>query len=245
MKKNNFEMKFYEFIGIKQFRKAAFFLYRTLIFPFTIGMTKEERKNFISSCPNNYIVGKTLDIDKFRKFKKMLLINTSIHIFGLVVCAPNFLKTIGIIDAYLSIPAMINNMILIIINCYCIMLQRYNWIRINNLIEKAKPREEKKKDSLKRELENIDQLLPSHCYKIVNRFQKETEISLDELLNESSLQQLKNYKENLMYFQCYSQFIENFSVTSDVNIKNSVSVPIEKNKELKFIMNNTNKNTNN
>lgn len=132
-KLKNIELKIYELLGIKVFRKMAFELYKAIGLPFTIFISKEARRKIYSS-PSNYNMKKGHGLQDLRDFKKMLLLNTSIHIWALSLCLPHFFK---VITGTASTLATINNLIPIVINLYCIMLQRYNFIRINEVIKKG------------------------------------------------------------------------------------------------------------
>ena len=146
MKKNkNIEMRIYELLGVKVFRKMAFGLRDILAFPLTIRMSKEERHDFLCNSASNYNLGKVKSLEDVKKFKKQLFINSGIHVWALSVCLPNFLKVIG---GTASLSTAIINLTCIGINLYCIMLQRYNGIRINQLIEKMTPRYERQKDAI-------------------------------------------------------------------------------------------------
>lgn len=46
-KTKNIEMKIYELLGVKVFRKMVFTFRDILLFPLTIKMSKEEKRNFI------------------------------------------------------------------------------------------------------------------------------------------------------------------------------------------------------
>ena len=94
-KKKNMELKIYELLGIKTFRKLAFKLRDIFILPFTLKMTKEERQNLLYERPSNYIMKKGNGIKDLQDFKKQLLLNTGIHLWALSVCIPSFLRAIS------------------------------------------------------------------------------------------------------------------------------------------------------
>ncbi len=169
-------MKIYELLGVKIFRKMAFGLRDILLFPLTIKMSKEERKYRLYHTASNYNIGKVKSLEDVKKFKKQLFINASLHIWALSTCIPNFLKVIG---GTASLSTTIINVICIVINLYCIMLQRYNCIRINQLIKKMTHLYEKQKDKIKDELRKEDSILSEHVYKIVDKKNKETSITFE------------------------------------------------------------------
>lgn len=232
MNKNgkNIELKIYEALGIKTFRKMAFGLYKMVAFPFTIFMSKEERKDFYN-MPNNYNMKKGHGLQDLRDFKKWLLVNACIHIWVLYNCMPAFLN---VVSGTASLSTTIFNLSAVGINCYCIMLQRYNHIRINQVIKKMEPREEAKKSELKEELIKEDSLLNEHTYKVVNKRDKEKDITFEELLETATYEQLKQYCDYLSYFKAINQMIEEQQSYYSSEKQSTISVPLQKNKTLKL-----------
>ncbi len=224
-KDKNIELKIYELLGIKTFRKAAFKFFYVLFIPFSLDMTKEERYRLIYKTPNNYIMKKGNGLQDLQDFKKCLLFNVGIHSLALFVCIPYFLE---IIKGTVSLMATIISLFLAMINIYCIMLQRYNYIRINNVIKKFLPREEAKKDILKEELKKEDSLLAAHTYSIVNKQNKEKSISFQEFLDTATYHELIKYRNYLSNQLAMGQ--QDFSELEE----NSFRVPFSKNKSLKL-----------
>ena len=169
-KDKSIEMKLYELLGIKVFKKMAFFVRDIVTLPLTFKMPKEERKKSLYNTASNYNIGKSKSLEDIKKFKKQLFKNAGIHIFALLAFIPSFIKIIigmaSLSTTIIVLPAMV-------MNIYCIMLQRYNCIRINQLIEKMTPRYEKQKDAIKEELIEKDSLLLEHSYKIIDKKEKE------------------------------------------------------------------------
>lgn len=203
MKKNkNIEMKIYELLGVKFFKKLAFGLRDILAIPLTIGMSKEERKEFLYDTASNYNLGKVKSLEDVKKFKKMLFINAGLHILALLICFPDFLK---IIDGSASLFTIISNLGGIGINLYCIMLQRYNDIRINQFIERMKPRYENREKKIKEELKKEHSLCLEDSYKIVNKEEKEICTTFEDFIANSNIEQLKQYRD---YFACFQNISE-------------------------------------
>lgn len=235
MKKvKNIEMKIYELLGVKVFRKMVFTFRDILLFPLTIKMSKEEKRDFFYNIASNYNLGKIKSLEDIKKFKKYLFINTGIHIWALSVCLPNFLKVIG---GTASLFTTITNLTFIGINLYCIMLQRYNGIRINQLIEKMTPRYERQKNKIKEELRKDDSLILEHTYKIVDKKKRETSITFEELIANANIEQLKQHREFLAYFQSMNQAIQENEFDSDKQPVD-VSMPMKKHKTLKLELKN-------
>ncbi len=234
-KKKNIELKIYELLGIKTFRKMLFKLVYKLVYiliiPITREMTKEERYNLIYNVPANYKMKKGHGIQDLRDFKKKLLFNAGMHIFSLIMCIPCFLKIIG---STASISTTIITLFFVTTNIYCIMLQRYNHIRINQVIKKGEPREEAKKNKLKEELIKEDSLLSEHTYKVVNKCEKEKNITFEELLETDTYEQLRQYRDYLSYFKKVDQMLEEQQSHYTPDEQLSISVPLQKNKTLKL-----------
>lgn len=74
------------------------------------------------------------------------------------------------------------------------MLQRYNCIRINNMLSRCEPLEKKKQEELQRKLQTDEFIERNINHKILN-FKKvtEKEITFEEFLNTASLSQIKEY----------------------------------------------------
>lgn len=231
-KSEKLEMKIYELLGVKAFRKMAFFVRDTLAIPFNLDIPKEKRKEKLYSRFSNYNLGKVRSVEDLKKYKKMIFINTFIHIWGLLVCLPGFFRTINGIT---SMSFGIINLGCIILNSYCIMLQRYNCIRINQLIEKMKIRDEKQKEKIREELRKEDSMLLDHTYKIVDSKEKDNEfdVTIEDLIQNANLEQLKKYRDYLSQFQMVNQEIQNDKVLSNFD-EVEVKVPTENGKQLKL-----------
>lgn len=149
-----------------------------------------------------------------------MYLNASIHTFGLFLCIVDLL--LGGADVFF--------IIMTLINIYCIMLQRYNIIRLNKVIKKFYPKYEHQKEEIKKELIESNKLLKEHTYKIVKETKKEVkerEVTFEELLNNSSLSELKAYRESLKYFKCAETIDEN-RTEYDFPISETTSLRLEK-----------------
>lgn len=240
MKKyKEFEMEIYELLGVKTFRKMVFMLRDAFIVlsPFNI-LNKlsiediKEKREKAYHIASNYNLGKVRSVKDVEKYKNKIYLNSAIHISGLLVCLPGFFRTINGIS---SMSFSIINLICILINSYCIMLQRYNCIRINQLIERMKVREEKQKNNLKKELVKSDSLLLEHTYKIVDSKEKnkETKITIEELIDKADIEKLKLYRDYFTQFQDVNQKIhedDNYSIYDEVYL----TMPMEDCKTLKL-----------
>ena len=123
-KSQKVETKVYELLGVKQFRKAAFKLEK-------IVHRKDKRKN------TNYHIQKN-EVDSLGEFKKYLYYNGAIHTSNLIRGIP-LLVLMSLLD--FKVLSIIVLSTLLLKDAYCVMLQRYNWIKLsekefNNLIKK-------------------------------------------------------------------------------------------------------------
>lgn len=116
------EIKFYEKIGVRQWKKFVLWLMALLI------RNPKARKG-----GNYYLAGRSLK--NVKSFKKMLLFNASIHIWAISNNIRYFIE-FTIPNGSFSF-SDIFVIIAFVINLYCIMLQRYNWLRINKVLKKA------------------------------------------------------------------------------------------------------------
>ena len=230
-KEKNIELKIYELLGVKTFRKLVFKLFYISIMPYTRHMTREERYNSIYNTPSNYNMKKGHGIQDLRDFKKQLLLNAVIHIFGLIACISSFLNVIG---GSATLFTTITTLFLVTINTYCIMLQRYNQIRINQVIKKGERLEEGKKNKLREELIKEDSLLRENIYKVVNKREEEKNITLEELLENATYEQLRQYRDYLSSFKKTNQVMERQQSCYTLDEKPSISVPSQKKKTLKL-----------
>lgn len=118
-KGKNIELKIYEWLGIKTFRKIVFKFNYIILIPFTFRMTKEERWNLIHNTPSNYTMKMGNGIQDLKDFKKQLILNTSIHIAALICCIPGFLAIIENSASLFTIVTMLFLFLLIYIAlCY-------------------------------------------------------------------------------------------------------------------------------
>lgn len=216
-KSNELEMKIYEKLGIRIFRKMAFGLYYVIWKPiyFIRERDKEERKRLLKRA-DNYNMRKGNGMQDLRDFKKMLLFNAGIHTFLIGNAIFDFVK-------YMinGAPLFVNFMytIPILLNGYCIMLQRYNQLRINKVLEKGEKVEARKKVVLCEELKKDEFLSKVESYTLINTKKKEEiPITFDEFLNESSLQELKSYRKSLEHSKNFYNYLQenNISTSDDI-----------------------------
>lgn len=121
------ESRIYELLGIKYFKQLTFKLEKII-------HKKDKGQN-----KNYHLKGNGLEaIENFRKY---LYYNGFIHvknsvflIIGLIILG----LTVGV--NYYLIPFIL----LLIKDLYCVMLQRYNWIKLNEYKEKLEQRENRK-----------------------------------------------------------------------------------------------------
>ncbi len=114
------EMKLYEIIGIRQWKKFVLWLMALIIH-----VPAKERHG-----GSYYLEG--INVKYAKNFRKYLIFNGLIH----TLLA---LYSICLVISNVSENDILNIIICSIcffINAYCIMLQRYNWLRINKILKK-------------------------------------------------------------------------------------------------------------
>ena len=116
------EMKFYELIGVKQWKKFVLWIMALFI------RNPKERRG------GNYYLEK-INLGSIKKFKKQLHFNASIHIVGAILCL-SFI-VMNLLSEQISIVSTVIQVLILILNLYCIMLQRYNWLRIKKILDRA------------------------------------------------------------------------------------------------------------
>ena len=210
MKKNkNVEMRIYELLGVNIFRKYILFTWEKIAKSININV--------------RYRIDK-LNIEGVINYKK--------YIIGFIITHSILLLDI-FVQCIIYHRPLSNALFGIILNSYCIMTQRYNYIRMKQLIKRLTPKYERQKDEIKRELRKEDSLLLDHTYKIVDKKERETNISFDDLIANASIEQLKQYRENLARFQSINQLMqENDFYPAEYQV--NVSMPIKKHKALKI-----------
>ena len=164
-KREDLELKIYKALGVKQFRNLAFKLEKLI-------HIKDKKKNI------NYHINDCKDLVSIDKFKKYLYYNGFIHVKNLIFGSVGLALMI-ILNA--SVVPVIALSTLLLKDAYCVMLQRYNWIRIIRHEEKLKARERKRIDKVK---SNIDKEKVEEV--IINN-----KVNREELIRE--IQALRNY----------------------------------------------------
>ena len=118
------EMRVYELLGVKYWKRFVLWIICLLI------RDPKDRKG------GNYWLD-DISVASIKKFKKQLLFNASLHIGAILVTnIPFFIM--NLLDN--NIPMMIYQVIWFLVNFYCIMLQRYNWLRIKKILKKISSR---------------------------------------------------------------------------------------------------------
>jgi len=211
MKKfNEKELKIYKALGIKKFQKIGFirrnFITCALVYPFTLPMKRTERYKCVDKLyyeqKSNFNLGKVTNLDDIKKYKKYPLANSIRYTVDLLTCVPVIIR---IIDGRSPIITTISTASAVIINLYCIMLQRYNAIRLNRVVEKVELRNE----SFKKE-------------EIIESKQEEKKTTFKEVITNSTIEQLKRYRNYLVEYQKESHNKEDIQVKEHQLVKQRV-----------------------
>ena len=131
------ETKIYELLGVKYFKKLTFKLEKII-------HRKDKGTNI------NYHVKNTFSKASVNSFKKYLYYNGFIHAKNFII---GFLMILGYLILGMNPLLIFLTGVLIVKDAYCLMLQRYNYLKLNEFEEKLDLREEKK---VNREIENIN-----------------------------------------------------------------------------------------
>lgn len=143
------EQKLYEFLGIKKFRILIFKIVGFILYlPLKIKFGSVEAKQIIKDAltmqtGSNYRIGKGFNLNVLRRHKKMLFINTIPHAISLYATLDFMLNSQTLFSFLFGIPWSL-------MNAYCIMLQRYNQIRINKVIKKFEGKEKREIEETKK-----------------------------------------------------------------------------------------------
>lgn len=127
-KSQKIEMKIYELLGVKQFKKATFILEK-------IVHRKDKGKNI------NYHIKNSFNIESVKEFKKFLYYNGTIHVKNIIIKSVFLIVPLILIKNQIMVIVMLLSMIK---DTYCVMLQRYNWLKLNDFEEKLIVRENKR-----------------------------------------------------------------------------------------------------
>lgn len=116
------EMKIYEKLGVRQWKKIVLWL-----------MSKIIRNPKDRHGSNYYLAG--TNVKAVKKFKKWLWCNGIIHAIGIIQCICKIicyaLKS-NLISSFTFVA-----IVFLFLNLYCVMLQRYNWLRIKKVLSKV------------------------------------------------------------------------------------------------------------
>lgn len=203
----NIEKKIYEILGVKVFRKMVIAALYVALLPFQLKKTHKERIRKMTSVSSNYFIGKKVNYETISDFRKQLWLNASIHIIALYNClTPPY-------DGFKTV-------FYILLNTYCIMLQRYNYIRIKEILTKLKPRYDKECNKVIEEIKEKDERLSKHKYRIITMRNKENDVSLDELINKASLTDLKLYRKKITSILSDEKYNEFFNMQLEDHLFN-------------------------
>jgi len=117
-------------LGVKQFKKAVFMLEKII-------HKRDKGKNI------NYHIKNSNDRESVDSFKKYLYYNGFIHTKNLITGIPIIVFAILCGQNLLFLIPLI---LFLIKDVYCVMLQRYNWLKISEFEKKLEIRDEKKID---------------------------------------------------------------------------------------------------
>lgn len=206
MKNKRIERRIYELLGVNIFRKNILFAYEKTFKFFHINV--------------GYKVNE-LSVKGFQSYKSIMKRFAISHLFS-------FILLLFIIEFFYSDIFLIGIIIDALLNGYCIMVQRYNTIRINELLEKMELFEDKRKEKLKKDLRKQDLLIEEHVYKVMNNKKEEAIVTFEELLEDATMEQLKQYREWLLHFQNKNQEVIQESILMPIDEDQTVKLELKK-----------------
>lgn len=216
-KNKSIEMRIYELLGVNLFRKYILFSW--------------EKIAKILHIPIKYRLS-NLSTNAVTDYKIATFCFSVIH---------GALLFIYIIDC-ISIKGSISNYLFAyFLNSYCIMTQRYNYLRIKRIENKRKILDERKNNIIKNSIK--DDLLP---LEYTDKMERETSITFDDLITDSNIEQLKQMREDLLELKNISQSVKENDFYF-VEHQEDASIPMNKSKTIKLELklNKTNNNVNN
>lgn len=116
------EMKIYEKLGVRQWKKIVLWL-----------MSKIIRNPKDRHGTNYYLAG--TNVKAVKEFKKWLWCNGIIHAIGIIQCIYQIICYALKRNLISSFTFVV--IVYLFINLYCVMLQRYNWLRIKRVLSKV------------------------------------------------------------------------------------------------------------
>lgn len=167
--RHKIEIKLYELLGVKIFKKLVFKLEKII-------HRKDNGKNI------NYHIKNCNSKESVDSFRKYLYYNGFIHIKNIIALIITILS-VFIFNTYPMLICLL--FILLVKDAYCVMLQRYNWIKLNDFERKLEIREQKQ---ITRKYNDIDREL---LFKSI----KNEKIDKKEIVDE--LKKIKNYLLNI------------------------------------------------
>lgn len=181
------ELKFYEAIGVKKFKKIILKIFDSILL---IGESKER----IYKYRTNYHIGKVGGLENIKRYKKWLWFNALIHIscfFSINFSVLELIKNSG------SLFNIIWLLILDIINVYCVMLQRYNCIRINRLVKKHEKGYEERKSKIREEVISKNNR-HEYVFKVIDKKGQDQDVDLVDFTSGLNIQELRRLREYLV-----------------------------------------------
>lgn len=123
----NTEKRVYEFLGIRVFRR--------FVMQFEKLRHRKDKLHNINYHPGN------MSMSSIRSFSGYLIYNVSCHVFSLIFVFLYFVITKIVGAKFIIIDILM--IVLSVFNCYCIMLQRYTFIKMNAVLQKRENHRDK------------------------------------------------------------------------------------------------------
>lgn len=191
----NFEMNLYKTLGVEVFQKAVFLLEKIIHY-------KDKGKNMNYHIKNNHK-------ENTNEFKKYLFYNGSIHVRNIIVLG----CILGIKILFFKNSLIFNSFLLLCLvkDAYCVILQRYNYLRIEKYLVVKRKHEERKIETKKNKIKDACYLEKENTTQIEvieTKKQKQLIVDLKLYLNNSediyldnqSIEQLQQLRNSVLFY---------------------------------------------
>lgn len=116
---------------------------------FKLNLPKEEAKEYLYHTASNYNLGTRTNLKELENYKKEILYNAIVHTVPFLISIGGCFFEFGC-----NLPLAYTFLGFSIAHFYCVMLQRYNWIRVDEVLKQAKKIENNRKISVSNSKEN-------------------------------------------------------------------------------------------
>ena len=220
-RQKNTEIKIYEKLGVKSFQKCVFLLEKIIHF-------KDKGTNVNYHMKSNCLN----DADDFTKF---LFYNGSIHVKNAIFLSLALIAKVLFFNESTLMLALSSCFIGVVItkDLYCVMLQRYNFVRIKTAVERKKEISDRKAENDSQKI--IDNSISNTAIINLSKEEKEADIKLieelqsylkninDVVITEKDIEKLIRIREIIgLYHDIKTTKVVNIDVTESVETSSNI-----------------------